>query len=233
MPIFQEYSLCKPIQFLSDGYLLQGTLHLPSNECPPVVIGSHGLLSDSDSPKQIQLAERCNSIGLAYFRFDHRGCGKSQGYFAEVTSLEARASDLRHAVRMIRNRKDTGSRFGLFGSSMGGAACLAVANKTGAEAVVTYAAPLRSTSVNHPPVSCPNFRFDLIGKATGLSNILIIHGDKDEIVPYNDAEELFRIADEPKDLIRQKQGDHPMSRKTHQESFIHAARAWFKSTLLS
>jgi alpha-beta hydrolase superfamily lysophospholipase len=104
MPKGQQMSLCKKIHFLSDGYLLRGTLHLPPNACPPVVIGSHGLLSDSDSPKQRQLAEQCNRIGLAYFRFDHRGCGKSQGYFGEVTSLDARANDLKDAIEMVRNR---------------------------------------------------------------------------------------------------------------------------------
>ena len=233
MPEYQQMSLCKTIHFLSDGYLLRGILHLPPKDRPPVVIGSHGLLSDSDSPKQRQLAERCNSIGLGYFRFDHRGCGNSQGYFGEVTSLEARANDLRDAIGMIRDRKDTGSRFGLFGSSMGGATCLAVADESGAESVVTYAAPLRNVTVNHPPVSCPNFGFDLTGKATGLSNILIIHGDNDEIVPFSDAEELFSIADEPKNLVRQNQGDHPMSLEEHQKNFIRDTVAWFNSTLLT
>jgi fermentation-respiration switch protein FrsA (DUF1100 family) len=116
---------------------------------------------------------------------------------------------------------------------MGGATCLAVANESGAESIVTYAAPLRSTTVNHPPVRCPNFRFDLTGKARDLSNILIIHGDNDDIVPFSDAEELFSIAEEPKSLVRQNQGDHPMSLEDHQESFIRDTVAWFNSTLLT
>ena len=228
----QQVSLCKAIHFLSDGFLLRGTLHLPTDACPPVVIGSHGLLSDSESPKQLELATRCNALGLAYFRFDHRGCGRSQGYFPEATSLKARASDLVHAVRMIRSRRDTGSRFGLFGSSMGGATCLAVAGDVGAESLVIYAAPLRSHTVNHPPTGIIPFDFDISAKAKGLNNILIIHGDADEIVPCSDAEEIFNSADEPKRIVRQKQGDHPMSRKSHQQTFIRDAGRWFKATLL-
>ena len=70
-------SICKKITFSSNGFLLSGALHLPTTDLPPVVIGSHGLLSNSSSPKQIQLARKCNEYGIAFFRFDHRGCGQS------------------------------------------------------------------------------------------------------------------------------------------------------------
>lgn len=76
------------IQFAADGFRLKGTLHLPAADNPPVVIGCHGLLSDRSSPKQIALAEACNALGLAFFRFDHRGCGESTGRLEAVTSLE-------------------------------------------------------------------------------------------------------------------------------------------------
>ncbi|MEJ2475932.1 MAG: alpha/beta hydrolase [Desulfobacterales bacterium] len=85
---------CRWIDFLSEGYRLKGMLHLPTAERPPVVIGSHGLLSSSESAKQRELAARCTAAGMGYFRFDHRGCGRSQGYFPEVTTLEGRVQDL-------------------------------------------------------------------------------------------------------------------------------------------
>jgi alpha-beta hydrolase superfamily lysophospholipase len=177
-------SPCKKISFFSDGYQLKGTLHLPTDACPPVVIGSHGLLSSSESPKQQELAKRCNEIGIAFFRFDHRGCGKSQGYFPEVTSLETRARDLIYAVNMIRARTDTGDRMGLFGSSMGGAACLSVARQIGVDAIVTFAAPIRSETINrtHTQINDPRHtialrgyraaQFDIRHKLQGIKNIL-------------------------------------------------------------
>jgi alpha-beta hydrolase superfamily lysophospholipase len=116
----------KNITFSSNGFTLKGTLHLPDAEHPPVVIGSHGLFSSGSSPKQIALAKRCNACGIAFFRFDHRGCGQSQGIFQEVTTLEARCNDMISAIKTIQNRNDTGNRIGLFGSSMGGAVCLSV-----------------------------------------------------------------------------------------------------------
>ncbi|MCK7511694.1 MAG: alpha/beta hydrolase [Desulfobacterales bacterium] len=134
-----------------DGFQLKGTLHLPAADNPPVVIGCHGLLSDRSSPKQIALAEACNALGLAFFRFDHRGCGESAGKAGGGdTSLEGRASDLLHAIRLLESRPGLGKQIGLFGSSMGGAVCLRVASERPVAAVVTFAAPVRSLAARTP-----------------------------------------------------------------------------------
>ncbi len=105
----------------------------------------------------MNLAQRLTEQGIAFFRFDHRGCGKSEGDFAEVTSLEGRAADSPlAAIKALVTRKGAGPFLGLFGSSMGGAACLYVASKLEVPAVVTVAAPVRSrqiraSSANKPP----------------------------------------------------------------------------------
>jgi len=121
----------KDISFVSGGFVLKGKLHLPEAHQPPVVIGSHGLYSSKDSPKQIALAGACNRLGMAYFRFDHRGCGSSQGEFVKVTSLASRCQDLKDAVEAVLKHEDTGRRIGLFGSSMGGTVSLSIAAELG------------------------------------------------------------------------------------------------------
>ena len=132
------------IRFDSDDLVLCGTLHLPANDHPPIIIGSHGLYSNRNSPKQIALARACNALEMAYFRFDHRGCGSSQGEFEQVTSLANRCTDLKMAVAAIKNRPEIGPGIGLFGSSMGGTVCLSTAAMIEANTVVTFAAPLCS-----------------------------------------------------------------------------------------
>ena len=57
----------KEIYFGSDEYQLRGVLHLPAEKNPPTVIGSHGLLSTGDSPKQIALAESLHGPGYCLF----------------------------------------------------------------------------------------------------------------------------------------------------------------------
>ena len=229
------------IQFAADGFLLTGTLHLPEAENPPVVIGCHGLLSDRSSPKQIALAHACNALGLAFFRFDHRGCGQSAGRLAAVTSLEGRASDLLHAIRLLESLPGLGKRIGLFGSSMGGAVCLRVASAREVAAVVTFAAPVRSLPLKRPgPGASPEGRrmasvlkeeFELSGTLGRVRNILVVHGEADDLVPLSHAHEIFDHAAEPKRLLVQKGGDHLMRDATHQAEFIRAASLWLSNGL--
>jgi alpha-beta hydrolase superfamily lysophospholipase len=238
-----EKSIIRDISFFSDGFKLKGYLHLPSTNRPPVVIGSHGLYSSSSSPKQIALADQCNRFGIAYFRFDHRGCGSSEGKFEEVTSLEARCRDLTDAVAVITGRSDTGDRFGLFGSSMGGTVCLSVAGELGAHALVTFAAPFRSRILENGLPTFENSdrpeifldtrkrRFDISDGLPDICNILVFHGEADDVVPVSHADEIYCLVKQPKKLIKQRQGDHPMSNEAHQKVFIKEASLWFKQGL--
>ncbi len=237
-------SKLKAISFHSDGLILKGTLHLPAVDHPPVVIGSHGLYSNQDSPKQIALARACNTLGMAYFRFDHRGCGSSQGEFDPVTSLAARCTDLKKAMEAIKSRNETGHRIGLFGSSMGGTVCLSVAAELKVNTIVTFAAPLRSRirdeglrqskNPDAPGIflDAKKSDFDISGNISQVRNILIIHGEKDETVPLSHAAEIHRLAGEPKKITIQQNGDHRMSSKKHQVDFIGEASLWFKSGLI-
>jgi alpha-beta hydrolase superfamily lysophospholipase len=231
------------IQFGADGFLLRGTLHLPAADNPPVVIGCHGLLSDRRSPKQIALAEACNALGLAFFRFDHRGCGESEGRLEAVASLEGRASDLRHAIRLLEAHPGLARRIGLFGSSMGGAVCLRVASEREVAAVVTFAAPVRSRPLTRPgrgPEDLPERRrmasllregFELGGVLGRVRNILVVHGEADDLVPLSHAHEIFDLAGEPKRLLVQQGGDHLMRDAAHQAKFIRAASRWLSNSL--
>jgi alpha-beta hydrolase superfamily lysophospholipase len=235
-------TIVKHISFPCDGLSLQGYLHLPAIRRPPVVIGSHGLYSSSSSPKQLALAHHCNRLGIAYFRFDHRGCGNSGGEFEEVTSLEARCRDLIAAATVMRNRTDTGDPIGLFGSSMGGTVCLRSAAKIGVRAMVTFAAPLRSripeekfefTNQQGQDIyfDVARRRFDITDRLLEIGGILVIHGDADDVVPVSHAEEIYKLVKEPKKKIIQKFGDHPMSNPEHQQAFIREASMWFKQHL--
>lgn len=231
----------KNITFSSNGFTLRGTLHLPVAEQPPVVIGSHGLFSSSSSPKQIALAKQCNALGIAFFRFDHRGCGQSDGIFKDVTSIEARCDDLISAIKTIQIRKDIGDGIGLFGSSMGGTVCISVAAASDVYSIVTCAAPVRSSftiktseiSDDSKMLKQPsNIRYlesDISDRLSSIHHILIFHGDSDELVPPSNAREIYGKAGNPKKLIIQKGGDHRMSNRAHQEIFVREAAFWFKN----
>ncbi|MFZ5570899.1 MAG: alpha/beta hydrolase [Thermodesulfobacteriota bacterium] len=233
-----------PIRFSIDGYTLKGYLHLPPHAAkPPVVIGSHGLFSDGGSPKQIALAAECNRLGLAFFRFHHRGCGESAGDFETATSLENRCRDLRAAIELLRARPETGNRCGIFGSSIGGATALSLCSGYPVDALVTLAAPVCSAPILAAAKKTGDLRgmsvsfyeerltFDLSASLPLISRILVIHGEDDQVVPVSNAYAIHAGAAEPKRLIIQPHGDHQVTHPEHQTQFIREAGAWFACRL--
>jgi alpha-beta hydrolase superfamily lysophospholipase len=228
----------KKVFFMSGGFSLAGDLLLPREPTPPVVIGAHGLFADRRSPKQAALAEACNSAGLGYFRFDFRGCGESDGGPEEQCSFEARIRDLSKACQVVKARKDCGDRIALFGSSLGGAAACRVFSDVRASSIVVFAAPTASRCVldaverlegpdKYPAWFHRNLTFDNAACLSKLSDILVFHGDADEVVPLSEAGKTYEAARSPKKMIVQKQGDHRMSDEAHQEEFVRLAVDWF------
>jgi alpha-beta hydrolase superfamily lysophospholipase len=223
----------------SGGFFLKGYLHLPPVNHPPFVIGCHGLFSDKNSPKQVELAKHCNDLNMAYFRFDHRGCGESKAPFETVTSLDARCTDLKAAAKMLKTREDLGDSMGLFGSSMGGTVCLSMAGRLQAASVISWAAPIRSADLlqkhagtsDGSDVPFKKNPFDICNQLADLQNVLIFHGDADETVPLSHAAEIYERVAEPKKLVVFPQSDHRMSNRVDQQSFLREASLWFQTFL--
>ncbi|MCF8111948.1 MAG: alpha/beta fold hydrolase [Desulfobacteraceae bacterium] len=222
--------------FNADGLRLHGILHLPETEKPPLIIGVHGLLSNGDSPKQKALAEGCTRMGLAYFRFDHRGCGKSQGEFAGVTGFQGRLNDLAAAVDTLSKRDGIGDVKGLFGSSFGGAVVLSMAADLDIMTIVTLAAPVRLSSINAPGsyeteprlsgIKKGQLDFDISDRLHLVHSVLVCHGDADTVVPYENALKIYEAAREPKKLLRLPNGDHQVSDSVHQKTFMENSLQW-------
>jgi len=231
------------ISFSSGGFYLKGILHLPGTNHPPIVIGSHGLLATKNSPKQISLADTCNKLGIAYFRFDYRGCGESQGHYKRDTSFETRCEDLMNAVNTVRSRKDISDQIGLFGSSLGGAVSIEIAKTIHIDTLVTFAAPIRSKELSIPMEGSNvkpqisnnthgiNLQFDISKELPSVSNILIIHGGDDRVVPIAHAHQIYKAVNNPKKLVIQHKGDHAMSNGKLQKDFVLQAAQWLKEGL--
>ena len=235
---------CEPVSFMSDGFRLTGILHLPPTPHPSFVVGSHGLLSNADSPKQITLANHLNRNGIAYFRFHHRGCGESSGTFDPDLTFHGRTNDLTNAITTIINRPDMGKKMGLFGSSMGGASVIAVAERFHPQAMVILAAPVSLSAINTSPDILADLLisdtaafqrrldFDLTPQLDLLQEILIVHGKSDQVVPFSCSEQIFASARPAKKLLALEKGDHQISSPPHQSQFIREAVQWFTERLV-
>ncbi|MBF0468028.1 MAG: alpha/beta hydrolase [Desulfamplus sp.] len=238
----------KEIEFTCDNRMLYGMLHLPSCPDPPLVIGSHGLEGSMESSKQKLLSEMLPENGFAFLRFDHRGCGRSEGDFVTDTSLSKRVQDMLHAVEYVLQLNLTSLKIFLFGSSLGGSTCISAWSRLADKGLNPWgatlcAAPVNSLTIGQIPLNGnerrpalplsffeDNLLFDLTEKVSDLHNLLIFHGDNDKTVPVENAYNLYSNASDPKKLVILKGGDHQMSNKDHQKTFETEVIAWLKKT---
>jgi fermentation-respiration switch protein FrsA (DUF1100 family) len=228
--------------FDSEGCKIAGILHLPDRDHPPCVIASHGLLSSKDSEKYIGLGNRMSEEGIAMLRFDFRGIGESEGS-EEDNTISKKLADLGSALHFMRSRPDLGRRIGLIGSSLGGFLSLIKASKDKEiGAVVVWATPLHLDDLGSkeqeedyplPPEAffqdLPKHR--LLPVLPGVSNCLVIHGEKDELVEIEQAIGVFNHLTSPKEVHLIGGADHRLTDPTHRQRAIDLTVDWFRRYL--
>jgi len=230
------------VSFQSEGHKISGVLHLPGTESPPCVIASHGLLSSKNSEKYIALGERISKEGMGMLRFDFRGIGESEGGEEDHT-ISKKIVDLSSAIDFARSYPGLGGRIGLVGSSLGGFLSL---NKASTDkeikAVVIWATPLhmddlRSKERNEDTPLPPEPFFEdlpkhrLLPLLPKVSHCLVIHGEKDELVPVDQALEIFLNLNVPKELHIIGGADHRLTDPLHRHRAIELTVDWFKRYL--
>ena len=233
--------LVEKVSFKSEGYRISGILHRPDEKDPPCVIASHGLLSSKDSEKYIALGERISKEGIAMLRFDFRGIGESEGRIEEDT-VSRRVADLGSAIAFVKSFSGMGNRIGLLGSSLGGYVSLIGASREkGIKAVVLWATPfhlddLGSKGTEQHPLPERAFfddlpRYRLSPLLPKISNCFVIHGEKDELVPVDQAWEVFHTLGAPKEIHVIEGADHRLTDPSHRQRAIDLSVDWFKKYL--
>jgi pimeloyl-ACP methyl ester carboxylesterase len=188
------------------------------------IVLSHGYGGNQD--EMLPAADALHRAGFSVFTYDLRGCGRSGG---EITFGTLEQDDLRSVVEHLSGRDDVdGDRIGALGFSMGGASTLlAAADEPRIKAVVADSAWAHVEHWLKPSLgkvlTSPNERFTpvsmkLVELRTETSfgelvpervvsklsprPLLLVHGEKDDIVPVADADRNFAAAREPKELWR-------------------------------
>ncbi len=229
------------VSFASEGQKIAAILHLPDEENPPCVIASHGLLSSKNSEKYIALGEQISREGIAMLRFDFRGVGESEGRLEDDT-VSRRVADLDSAIAFVKSYPGMGNRTGLLGSSLGGYVSLIGASREKEiGAVVIWATPfhlddLESKGTEQNPLPGKPFFDDLPRHRLSpllpeISNCLVIHGEEDELVPVDQAWEIFHTLGAPKEIRVIEGADHRLTNPAHRQRAIHLSIDWFKKYL--
>jgi fermentation-respiration switch protein FrsA (DUF1100 family) len=156
-----------------------------------------------------------NRLELTVLAFDYRGYGQSEGRPSEAGLI----ADARAARTFLAKKAHVAkSEIILYGQSLGGAVMVELASEEGAKALI-----LESTFTSLADVA--NFKFPLTPPGKILRNefnslakidryrgpLLVLHGDKDKLVPFDQAERLYAAANEPKTFVTVHEGGHNWS----------------------
>lgn len=157
----------------------------------------------------VRLRER---LDVSVFIFDYPGYGKSEGSPSEPACYDAAEG----AIRWLRDTKQIPpNRMIFYGESIGGGVAIEMATRHPCRAIVlikTFTS-LPAAAKGHYPWLPVNWlmsnRYDNLSKLPGIRcPVFVLGADADQVVPFEHAETLFRIANEPKQFFRDSGSDH-------------------------
>lgn len=155
------------------------------------VIMVGGVGGGFDSPAHELYGKLCESLKRA-------GVAGMRVRFRDPQELEEAVHDVRAAIRFLMDEQQIKS-IGLIGHSFGGAVVItAAAVEPVVDAVVTLSSQSYETE-DIVDVDAP---------------VLLIHGTEDNVLPAECSRDIFRRAQEPKELLLVK-GDHVLSQFAH------------------
>lgn len=218
------------------GHRLSSVLHRPKTSRPDgAVILCHGMDSNKNSEKLVFLARELAAAGVLALRFDFAYVGESSGCFEDIT-CSGELDDLQAAYAVAQDYRP--GKIALLGSSMGGTiALLFAAQKTDLAALVTLAAPFHPENFprriltdaqihdwRERGFTMYNGRRLKVSLLEDLEKLnlpqaaravacptLVLHGDKDAVVPVEEAYELRDCLAGTRRLSILPGGDHRLS----------------------
>jgi putative redox protein len=244
----------QPVRFRSSaGVDLAGVLHLPDAGSPRAfALFAHCFTCTKNVKAALNIAEALCLEGIAVLRFDFTGLGQSEGEFAD-THFSSNVQDLVDAADYLKREHHAPDI--LVGHSLGGTAMLAAAHRIGsAVAVATIGSPADAGHVLHlldddlavieergeavVTLAGREFRIrkDFVDDVRSQSvrdgirglrkALLVMHSPVDQIVPVEEAANIYRSALHPKSYVSLDDADHLLSRAEDSRYAGHVLAAW-------
>jgi len=235
-----------------DGLRLHG-LYLAARPGSPAILLCHGYYRSL--AETFSLGCELNRLGYHVLLIDFRGCGQSGGRFTTVGYREA--GDVLGAMDYLQRRLGPGP-LGVLGISMGAVAALRAAPDCAAIVAIvadSAYADLEDT-IRHkmeeilrlPPLIHLGWAAIRIGEWLSGGNVaavravdgtgrfsprplLLIHGERDDYLPPDNAQRLFQAAGEPKELWLAPGSGHAMARLDHSREYVQRVHAFFQRWL--
>ncbi len=199
----------------ADGLKLVAWYRAPPEEAASVMVlfhGNAGTIAD-----RAFKAEAFAQAGLGVLLVEYRGYGGNPGAPSETGFYE----DARAAARFLEGRGIARGRWVLYGESIGAGPALELARALSASGQgVAGGVILEAAFTSTAAVAARHYWFlptrlivrDRFENADKIAHIgaplLILHGERDEIVPAAHARRLFELAREPKSLTLVSEAGH-------------------------
>ncbi|HSD50007.1 MAG TPA: alpha/beta fold hydrolase [Candidatus Methylomirabilis sp.] len=213
----------------SDGLKLHGWL-IPAPNARVTLVWFHGNAGNiSHRVDNIKQLHRFLNRSLIpnIFIFDYRGYGQSEGGVSDL-SEEATYRDAEGALTYLRTRQDLApTKIVYFGRSLGAAIAVEAARRQPPAGLIletpfTSIRDMAKVALPFLPVwGLVRTKYDAQVKIRDVRvPLLILHGDQDDVVPYEQGRRLFEAANEPKTL-------YTIPGARHNDTYIVGNRPYF------
>jgi len=203
-----------------------------------VVLINHG--NGGNMSVREDLVELLLKQNLSVMIYDYAGYGKSQGLPDTVNVTKA--ADC--AFRFLTDQKHyRANQIIVYGESLGGAVAARLASQFKPAGLIIQSgfSSLRSVAYEHFPLIaiypdslCPQPFFDTLALLPTIhAPILIIHGEQDTVVPFHHAEDIYKLASEPKSFIKLPLAHHADVIRDYSEEVSVAIKNFVEQLTLS
>ena len=166
-----------------------------------------------DLSNRIYKLNELDKLNINILLISWRGFSGNEGYPTEKNLYE----DAKAAIKWLNKKKVSNSQIILYGESLGTGVAVEIASKNNFNSIILespFTSIENSAKIYYPylPVSfLLKDRYDSISKIKKINSpILIMHGRKDDIVPFFMGKKLFEKANSPKDSYFTDIDDHMM-----------------------
>lgn len=242
------------------GEKLTGTLHIPDMATGCGVVFGHCFTCTRHTGVLREICSRLAEENFMALRFDFSGNGQSEGRFADST-YSKQISEMKTAADFIADKG--ADWVGLSGHSLGASIAVLTASQTGRiKAVCALSGRLSGLNARHflsrtqrrELQDTGRIFFSSRGRSLELTNgffadagqyslpeavaalktpFLVIHGDRDEIIPVKEAYHAKKLNPEEATLAVIPDADHMFSLPEHRRQVAELAVKWFKERAMS
>jgi fermentation-respiration switch protein FrsA (DUF1100 family) len=183
---------------------------LANSSSPMVLLWFHG--NATNIGQQLDELETYSRLGTNILALDYRGYGKSEGSPDEAGVYRDAEAAYRY---LVDQRRFTPASIIVYGHSLGGAVAvdLAARHECGGlivESSFTNTGEMARRMFHVPFIEhLPRSRFDSLAKIARVrAPILVIHGTRDQVIPFSMGQRLYEAAPEPKSFLSVEGGEH-------------------------